>query len=165
MTVPLSILDLTPIKQGGSASATFRETLELNGWTDRCTLITGFGAYDRSGYLDVDTQQVLDAPTEAAGCIAVKPLDDWYSGISADRLPFHRRVWLKIDVEGAEVEVIAGAKKLIADHRPVIQVENHLFRRPSIATEVKAALEPLGYQLTYYKPYGVNVSHSVFYPV
>jgi len=29
MTVPLSILDLTPIKQGGSAAATFRETVEL----------------------------------------------------------------------------------------------------------------------------------------
>ncbi len=29
MTVPLSILDLTPIRQGGSAAATFRETVEL----------------------------------------------------------------------------------------------------------------------------------------
>ena len=29
MTVPLSILDLTPIKQGGSVAATFRETVEL----------------------------------------------------------------------------------------------------------------------------------------
>ena len=27
--IPLSILDLTPIKQGGSPAATFRETLEL----------------------------------------------------------------------------------------------------------------------------------------
>src|SRR5258706_16324699 len=27
--IPLSILDLTPIKQGGNAAATFRETLEL----------------------------------------------------------------------------------------------------------------------------------------
>ena len=29
MTVPISILDLTPIKQGGSVAATFRETVEL----------------------------------------------------------------------------------------------------------------------------------------
>ena len=27
--IPLSILDLTPIKQGGSPAATFRETVEL----------------------------------------------------------------------------------------------------------------------------------------
>jgi FkbM family methyltransferase len=44
--------------------------------------------------------------------------------VPLDALAFPRLDFLKIDVEGMEAEVLAGAEKTIATHRPVICVEN-----------------------------------------
>ena len=50
--------------------------------------------------------------------IDVKRLDDLFPEIGFDRLDF-----MKIDVEGYELRVLEGAKKMIAQHHPIVQME------------------------------------------
>lgn len=69
--------------------------------------------------------------------------------------------WLKLDVEGAEVEVLKGAEHLIRALRPTILVENHLFQRNTIAEEVRSLLGDMGYRhISTHQNH--SVSHSVY---
>lgn len=51
--------------------------------------------------------------------------------------------FLKIDVEGAEVDVLRGAEKILSDHRPVIHIEVG----KSYEEECRAILEKAGYKI------------------
>jgi FkbM family methyltransferase len=57
--------------------------------------------------------------------------------------------FLKIDVEGMEQDVIAGAAELITRHRPLLYVEND---RPEKADALIAAIDRLGYVLYWHTP-------------
>jgi FkbM family methyltransferase len=64
--------------------------------------------------------------------ITVKRLDEAFCELSLDRLDF-----MKVDVEGFELEVFAGAKKILATYKPIVFLEmNHwclnIYRRMSI---------------------------------
>ena len=64
--------------------------------------------------------------------VTVKRLDQTFSELSLDRLDF-----MKVDVEGFELEVFAGAKETLATYRPIVFLEmNHwclnIYRRMSI---------------------------------
>jgi FkbM family methyltransferase len=55
---------------------------------------------------------------------------------------------LKMDIEGAEVAALRGAKRLLSEHQPVLLVEvedRHLRRQHSSAEELYELLESLGY--------------------
>lgn len=54
---------------------------------------------------------------------------------------------VKIDVEGGEEEVLIGARRLLAEHRPVVVCEVHLSRRgrEELLPRVRALLEEAGY--------------------
>jgi FkbM family methyltransferase len=86
---------------------------------------------------------------------SVKPLVA-YAGSGATRRIRQRRldsIWdgacqpavgfVKIDVEGAEVEVIAGAERLLRECRPALVVE---VRPEETEAEVRRRLEALGYE-------------------
>ncbi len=64
--------------------------------------------------------------------VPVKRLDDTFSELSYDRLDF-----MKVDVEGFELEVIAGAQEILNAYKPIVFLEmNHwclnIYRRLSI---------------------------------
>ena len=64
--------------------------------------------------------------------VTVKRLDEIFCELSLDRLDF-----MKVDVEGFELEVFAGAKETLTTYRPIVFLEmNHwclnIFRRMSI---------------------------------
>jgi FkbM family methyltransferase len=64
--------------------------------------------------------------------VPVKRLDDTFSELSLDRLDF-----LKVDVEGFELEVFAGAREILNSYKPIVFLEmNHwclnIYRRISI---------------------------------
>jgi FkbM family methyltransferase len=63
------------------------------------------------------------------------------------RLPSLRLV--KIDVEGMEVEVLSGARRLIARHRPLLYVEND---RPENSCRLVRLIEDLGYGMWWHLP-------------
>lgn len=138
------------------------ESLRLNDdWADRCNIMLS-GAYDRSGWIDTVSQEFLEqAPAEARpSIIRVDSLDDWRSDFGVVEA---NRYWMKLDVEGAEVHVLQGAKKLIADLRPCITVENHNFKRATIEQEVRELLLFMGYVEVSTTPYH-SVSHSLYIP-
>lgn len=149
------------VPQFARESDLLKRSVSLNGWVGRSTVITECGLYDRAGYIDVDSQTILDKPNDETGCIKVDTLDSWYLR-NEDSIPRGRR-WLKIDTEGAEPQVIEGGKSFIENESPIIQVENHIFKRSTIADEVKSQLEEIGYVRTWHRPYHA-ISHSVFYP-
>lgn len=64
--------------------------------------------------------------------VALHRLDDVFSSMGLDRLDV-----LKIDVEGYEVDVLIGAKRVLAEHQPVVVLEMNyvalnLWRRMSV---------------------------------
>lgn len=135
-------------------NSVLRDSLALNGWADRVLLHEG-GLWGRSGFLrDTDLEFSETEPVE--GGFRVRALDGYDLGLP-------RLDWMKLDVEGAEAEVLAGAAGLIARLRPRILVENHVFKDPSIPARVEAVLSPLGYAHVSTHPYH-GVSHSVWSP-
>jgi hypothetical protein len=51
---------------------------------------------------------------------------------------------IKIDVEGAEVDVLKGAQNLLAQHRPVLLLATH---GPDVHRDSCAFLQSIGYRL------------------
>lgn len=139
----------------------FEESLILNGWLNRCEIMTT-GVYDRTGWLETYYQTfTTEAPADMkSSVIHVQTLDDWRKEREIMAAP---RYWMKLDVEGAEVEVFKGAEKLIAEFRPTISVENHLFKRATLGQEVRGLLESWGYTHHETVPYH-SVSHSLYLP-
>ena len=86
---------------------------------------------------------------------SVKPLIAYAGSGVTRRIPQRRldSIWdgagqpavafVKIDVEGAEVEVIAGAERLLRECRPALVVE---VRPEETEAEVRRRLEALGYE-------------------
>jgi FkbM family methyltransferase len=75
---------------------------------------------------------IIPADDHFSHRVPVKRLDDIFSDLSLDRVDL-----MKIDVEGFELEVFAGAKEVLHTYRPIVFLEmNHwclnIFRRLSI---------------------------------
>jgi FkbM family methyltransferase len=129
------------------------ESARLNpGFSARLQIIP-LGAWDDSGYLSAETLLFSKEPFD--GSFSVCTVDDHSMLNRAPRLD-----WVKIDVEGAEVHVLRGARKTLAKHMPKILLENHLFKDGDIARKCESILFELGYHLV--SEIGYNaVSHSL----
>ncbi len=108
---------ILPVEPHPEAIRELRENIALNAITcvdERCL---GFGAGARAGDFrlleGVDWAQAELVPA-AGGEIRVAPLDE----LIQERVDF-----LKIDVEGMEIEVLEGARRLLAGCRPRLMVE------------------------------------------
>jgi FkbM family methyltransferase len=64
-------------------------------------------------------------PSASPLSILTVSLDDLFKWEGLNRLDY-----LKIDVEGAEQEVLIGAKRVIEEHRPIIQIEVSIVNFP-----------------------------------
>lgn len=134
-----------------SESNVLCESLKANGWADRCGVMAN-GLYSAPGWLvaysgkrasDFFPAATFSAHHVAAsGAFPVRTLDHEMAILcgGSDRLD-----WLKIDVEGAEAEVLKGAAETLRRFRPRVLVENHLFKDAAMEEKVKAVLAPLGY--------------------
>lgn len=137
-----------------------RKSLELNGWSDRCVIYES-GLYDRPGILDAEPLKLprLLGPSDipSPSSIRVGRLDDWMAEVAPGRVD-----WMKLDVEGAEVQVLDGGSNLIRTLLPKIQVENHLFMRSDMCDLVRDSVLSLGpYREISTVPYH-SVSHSLY---
>lgn len=70
--------------------------------------------------------------------------------------------YIKIDVEGAEMEVIQGALETIKKYKPKIFVENHLIQAPRREVEIIDLLMDMEYKYVF-KPQDIAIAHSFFY--
>lgn len=90
--------------------------------------------------------------------IRVRSLDSWIAEQELSRVD-----WIKMDIEGAELEALRGAEQLLRRDRPKILVENHQFHHPTMERDVAAFIDQLGlgYRMEGPAPYH-SVSHSFF---
>jgi len=104
---------------------------------------------------------------EKAGTITVPPLDPAvrtnFGGVSLQGVTFGESVplvtldsldlpacqFLKVDVEGMEVEVLRGSEQLIETHRPIMYLENDRVER---SAELLGIVERLGYAAYWHFP-------------
>lgn len=124
----------------------------LNGYQTRCVM-TPIGCYSADGWLDFDgafrSEEFPDA-------FMVAPLD----GI-AEQHRWPKVTYIKLDVEGAELEVLKGAEHTLKKFRPQVLIENHTFIIPDIDKQCRSFLEGIGYTHIDTVPHH-SVSHSLY---
>lgn len=139
----------------------------LNGWGEKVDVFNT-GLYGRTGLLDVMSLAFSDdlekSPSDGP-VFRVDTLDSWFERLGKTHdFSIARQYWMKLDVEGAEDQVLSGASTLLRTLRPKVQIENHLFKDVSIDQRVRAAMMENGYREVSTKPHH-GVSHSVYYPI
>jgi FkbM family methyltransferase len=116
--------------------------------------------WSRSGHVDFNPADPLSSPDAglgkvvaqaAAGTVSVPSvcLDDF---VQTERPPD----LIKCDVEGAEVEVFLGARKLLAERRPYVECEVHSDEKGRV---LSAAFEEMNYDVKWY-----STSHFLAVP-
>ena len=98
-----------------------RATLRINNLTQAVVLSVALSAHDSEGYLDVDPRDTglsRISSSRVGIAVSLRRLDSIVAEHAVDRLDF-----LKIDVEGHERQVFAGALETLHRFRPAIVFE------------------------------------------
>jgi FkbM family methyltransferase len=132
------------------------ESLRLNNWFDKCEL-RQVALYSKVGSINPDTLAFSEDIDEQT--FRTTTLDEETRFI----IPSGERNWLKLDVEGAEVEVLWGANDFINRFKPIILVENHTFKVVNIENRVRQWLTSQGYKHERTMPHQ-SVTHSLYLP-
>lgn len=135
---------------------TFRKNVSLNQFEDRCEIYE-FGIYDKPGFLNPVSQVFSDVPITNAVSFPVIELDKFIADKNIQKVD-----WIKIDVEGAEVEVVRSGLGTIKKWAPHIIVENHLFVNGHIDLDVRDVVMSTNIPYKYVTfPYH-GVSHTLY---
>jgi len=140
----------------------------VNSWSDKVEF-HDLGLWSRPGWLQIfDGNPMPNFLGEKPATIS--PSDIIFEVKALDDYQFDRVDWIKMDVEGCEVEVLRGAAETIRKHRPKIVVENHLFKDGAINQKCEDVIRAMfpdltenGYHPRQEMPYH-SVSHSLFLP-
>jgi FkbM family methyltransferase len=123
--------------------------VRANGFADRVT-VEPFGLWKEAGNLsfrthgDISTLEAVSALPQGlvfGERVRVKTLDDWFrqTGLASVDL-------IKMDVEGAEIEILEGAAATLAVAAPMLAVQAYHFRGGKRTFETcKSMLERFGY--------------------
>lgn len=121
--------------------ATLCRNLEINGLTDALAYNCIVGAKSGRGSVTRFNPRNLGATTFAPakdGSVPVVALDDLADAEEMKGLGF-----VKIDAEGMQMDVLAGAKKLLKAKKPALWIE--IMQRDGLMGEVMAFLSGFGY--------------------
>jgi FkbM family methyltransferase len=125
------------IEAQGMLYRVLRTNLDLNGLDRVTALHCACGA--RQGTLDFPAIDYTDPANFGGMSLADAGTGETVPVLPLDALDLHRCDFIKIDVEGMETEVIAGAVRLLEECRPVLYVENDRFENQRMLTERIAA--------------------------
>ena len=155
-------MGLWTVRLGGKASRIYaiepnpetakilRENIALNG-LDGKVLVEEVAAWDSDGIAHLVAPEWHDHDPRTGWMMTRDGEgDDADSDVPARRLDgviFPDRLDLvKIDTEGADIRVLHGMIRLLADHRPVLFIEgHHILPDAYTAAELTGAVEELGY--------------------
>jgi len=111
--------------------------IKINNWENRCSAFN-IGLWDKLEQIDMRTY----APHWPAHTIADKfnmtTLDFFIKNYSIDKID-----WMKIDVEGAEVNVVKGGIETIEKYKPNIIIECHNFLDFNIKNKIRSLLDSI----------------------
>ena len=137
------------------------KSLELNNWQNK-SIVYDTGVYSKNGWLNTFTQEFYEQNPHHinSDIIKVSTLNSWYELERQNILS--KKVWIKLDVEAAEIEVLKGASKLIKEIEPIIFIENHDCLVEGIGLRTKKLMEDLyNYKEIIKVPY-YSRSHSLY---
>ncbi|MEM7483215.1 MAG: FkbM family methyltransferase [Acidobacteriota bacterium] len=132
------------------AANALRRTLALNGLSQVRLIEAAVAETSRTHFLRVPENETMAYLTARPNGTAVDSvsLDDWLSRPPTEDAP-QRVDWIKIDVEGAEAQVLSGAEETLTRYRPRILCEVHGSPAfPGGARETVERLRRAGYRLT-----------------
>lgn len=152
------------------------KVLQLNlkqneGWLNKCVTFTD-GLWSRKGFISASmTSQMPTFHSNLADCLAKVNAENgvWMEVDSLDatmekyRLHVDKIDWIKMDVEGAEVEVLRGAVETVKKFKPKLFIENHIFKKTTLREEFWELLDSfgVGYVEVGTVPYA-SISHSLY---
>ena len=115
--------------------------LEINDWNAKC-VATCVGLWSEAGEIDMHVYAPHWPQHTISGKYKSETLDNIVRSRGVDRMD-----WLKIDVEGAEMEVLMGGRESIERLKPEIIVEVHSFLDETLLPRVSGFLMTMGYQI------------------
>lgn len=128
--------------------------LQLNPFKNIYVDNIGLGNSEGSFKLIVDSESNrgcnkinIDATGKESHTVTVKVLDNWVKEHAVNKIDF-----IKIDVEGFEMNVLKGAEKVLQEHHPLLFIElddHNLKLQNSSASELIYFLEQNGYSITH----------------
>jgi FkbM family methyltransferase len=101
-----------------SARAQIERNLHINGYHN--VIIHDVGLFDEEKYLTFEGSRLADVSSPGDGGVHCVPFDTF-----ALQHPFGRLGFVKIDVEGAELNVLKGMQRALARDKPDLLVEVH----------------------------------------
>jgi FkbM family methyltransferase len=118
-----------------------RKALEANvlanqGFAERF-IVQPVGLFSKSGWLTEYPDKYVWSETKPDTAVH-------FPVTSLDSYGLERVDWIKVDVEGHEVQVLAGAAETIVRCKPRLLIECHQFMRSTLADEVEAFVLGLG---------------------
>jgi FkbM family methyltransferase len=149
--LPFANLQLARLVQSRPAANVHRHAVALGAQrgTDvmhvpvgRYGLVTGRSFLDRSAR---GPDPNVEFPGQVAVTVTIDTLDDLCRRAGIERLHF-----VKVDVEGAELQVLEGGDRVISDSRPVMLIEieaRHTARYERTPEEVVSWLSERGYSM------------------
>lgn len=146
------------------ACATFKKNIKENRFQRRVTILRT-GLWSERGYIEPRlTHLPLFRQTYIETTTPLIPVEPFHQSAGAAIIESHDRLdWIKIDVEGCELQVLRGAEAVIRKYSPHILIEIHEFMDKDLRTKVVNYLNTLGYSEKANAPYPDSpVSHSLF---
>ena len=131
--------------------------------------VMNFGLYSETGIFKTDTREFVKTMNQGeinrqnehhdyGWYIHVKKLDDFVDTLDIDKINM-----IKIDAEGAELEILKGGEQTIKKHRPKLLIEFHLFKDPQMGDKCHEFMRNLDYEREGYFEYNRGVVHHGFY--
>ena len=119
------------------------ETIDLNGLKNVTAIRAAIGDGAQVKYRELDVSVANNFGSYSfVDAEEGEPMQTY----TLDSLPCH---FLKVDVEGMELEVLKGAEQMIRDYRPFIYIEND---RPDKCDALITYLNELGYDCMWHTP-------------
>ena len=148
-----------------------KKNIALNKTPEQEAIVYPHGLYSKYGFLSTDSQKFFKTKIEAMkNFTPINENDSVINVYALDNKRYQKVLEsgfdiLKIDVEGAEHDVLVGARKTLIKYKPkLILVECHTFKDGDVKNRVESFMSnlDLGYKKRIHERPGINVFTLVY---
>ena len=127
------VIAIEPVELLAAAlEKTFSEEIKRN---DVTVINAALGSATSTGYLLSNPERIFESHLDTAGTtVKIFPLDDLVSG---------KTDFIKMDIEGAEVEALQGAERIIREYKPRLSIAvYHAYENPQRIIDYLRTIRP-----------------------